>query len=463
MTNYKLSIAIASILLCAASCKSDGQQIEVDAYMNDLLKEHRITGAAVAVYKSNSWVLAKNYGYADAENKREITDATGFRIMSVTKNFIACAIMQLALKNKVNLDAPITQYLDNLPSAYLGVQLYHLLTHTAGVPDYVEVDGYMQQANKVQTPMEILKPILSKPLQFVPGERAAYSNSGYFLLGMLIEKISGKTLKDYLATNIFKPLEMNSTYLDDISTTNTSSAKGYAVINGKIQEVKPLNSTQYWAAGGIVSTIGDMIKWNDAVRTGKILPLAVIDQMMQPATLKDGKISEYGMGFELMNTPEMKVAGNTGAGIGFNCAALQFLNDHVTVVVLTNTSNGNSAMIAKNIHDLLAGSEKNKVMAGSDKKVKDKTDSLVAEVFTEAVKGNATRDYFGNEEVFIKFKNETVSYIREQGSLKEVVNKGEKINPESIVRRYQIHFEKGSTSWVIIFSKDGKIMVANHM
>lgn len=458
-----LNIPIVFLLLLVVSCKSNAQQNEIDNYINSLMKEQIISGAAVAINKNGTWVFTKNYGYADVDGKQEISANTAFGIMSITKNFIACAVVQLADKKKIDLDAPVTKYLDKLPPAYSSVLVKQLLNHSAGVPDYVEAAGYMQQANRSQTPMEILQPVLRKPLQFIPGEKVAYSNSGYFLLGMLIEKVSATSLKDYLATNIFKPLEMNSTYLDDISNINTARAKGYGSVNGKLQEVKLLNPTQYWAAGGIVSTIGDMMKWNDALRTGKLLPVTEITQMMQPAKLKDGSMSEYGLGFELMNAPDMKVAGATGAGLGFNTANMQFLNDQVTVIVLTNTSNGNSTMIAKKLHDMIAGADKSKAAAAPVKAGKDKLDSLVLKVFTEAVQGNAAKEYFGDDDVFNKFKSETIGFIQEQGNIKDVINKGEKINPESIVRRYQISFEKGNTSWVIIFSKDGKIMVTNHM
>ncbi len=463
MKIYLSRISIFFLLLSNASCNAHGQESEIDAYMNGLIKDQQIAGASVAVSKDGKWIVNKSYGYADVEGKINVTDTTGFNIMSVTKIFIACAVVQLADKKRIDLDAPITKYLEQLPKQYNNVLIYQLLNHTAGVPDYVEVDGYMQQAAKEQSPLEILNPVINKPLEFSPGKKNSYSNSGYFLLGLLIEKVSKWALNEYLAENIFKPLEMKNTFLNDKASKSLLKTKGYISVNGKLQEVMLLNPSQYWAAGGIVTTISDMIKWDDALSTGKLLPMKEVNQMMQPAKFKDGSMSDYGLGFELMNMPDMKVAGNTGAGVGFNTANMQFLNDKITVIILTNTSNSAAAMIAKNIYDMIANSGKVNNEANQTQPGKDKLDSLVLQIFTDTKNPEVYKQNFNDDASFNKFKNETINFIQSQGNLKDIVRQGEKINPQSIVRKYQISFDKGSTVWVIIFSTDGKIAVTNHL
>lgn len=457
-TTLLYGIAAFLILMCS-SCRSTGQPNTIDNYMSGLVKDHKVAGAAIAISKNGTWVLSKPYGYADIEGKIEVSVNTEFGIMSITKTFVACAVMQLVQGRKIDLDAPITKYVEKLPTAYSGILIHHLLTHSSGMADYVEEDGYMAQANRSQTPMEILQPVLKKPLRFKPGEKSAYSNSGYFLLGLAIEKASGLPLKDYLFKNIFAPLGMQATYLDEAAPKSEKRAKGYSIMNGKLQEVNLLNPSQYWAAGGIVSTLGDMMKWNEALQNGRLLPSTVIDQMMRPSVLSDGTMSEYGLGFELLNTPSLKAAGSNGAGIGFNAANMQFVNQKLTILVLTNTTNGNSTMIAKSLFELMTkGDIKGIESAGTQEK--DQLDSLVYKVFSNPV--TAGKEYFADEDAYSKFRSEISSYIEQQGKLADITRRGEKKNPETVVRRYQLNFEKGTTAWIIIFSQDGKIMVTNH-
>lgn len=442
------------------ACNTKGQENNLDAFMSDLVKTKKLAGAAIAVVKDDRLVYNKNFGYADEENKIAVTDSTQFNIMSISKIFIACSIFQLADKKLIDLESPVKKYLERLPAPYDQVLIYQLLNHTAGVPDYVHQSGYMAQVNRTQDPWEVLKPILDKPLDFNPGKKNAYSNSGYFLLGLLIEKVTGIGLNQYLKKNIFKPIGMSNTYLDSAVLSSKLRAKGYISSNGQLKEEIYLNPSQYWAAGGIISNKEDMLKWNDAFKKGVLLPPNEIKQMMQPSILSDGKTGEYGLGLELMNAPDMKLVGNNGVGLGFNTANLQFLNDGLTIMVLTNTSNSSSTMIAKNIRDILINS---KIQNDKLQTNQDKLDSLVVTIFTDTQKTLLNPQYFNDTMAFSKFKNEMYPFIQLQGNLLSLDKQGEKINPKSIVRRYQVSFEKGKMDWVIIFSKTGKIIIANHM
>ncbi len=274
-------------LILFTSCSSKAQENKIDAYINSLLLQKKFAGAAIAVLKDENVIFNKNYGFADLKNNIQITNSTTFNIMSITKNFIAFAVMKLADNNLINLDEPVKKYLKDILSKYNNVLIYQLLNHSSGIPDYVHIIGYMAQANQTQTPMEVLKPIFTESLEFNPGEKYAYSNSGYFLLGLLIEKVTGKKLSDYLKENVFKPVEMNNTYLESDSTQNTLNAKGYTKLNGELKEEIRLNPSQYWAAGGIISTKDDLIKWDKALIKGIILQKKEINQMIQPSKVSN--------------------------------------------------------------------------------------------------------------------------------------------------------------------------------
>ncbi len=440
---------------------TNGQTDRANAYLEGLVKDQKISGVAVAVLKGGDIVFTKNYGYVDLSKREAVTDNSQFGIMSISKNFVAVAVVQLSDKKLLDLDAPITKYLKNLPKQYDNVLIYQLLNHTAGVPDYVEVPGYLAQANRSQTPLQVLEPILNRPLSFKPGERSVYSNSGYFLLGLAIEKVSGSSLAEYLRKNIFEPTGMRSTFLDDNSRSGKPKTKGYVAISGELKEVVPLDPSQYWAAGGIVTTKSDIILWNAALRNGSLLPVKEISQMMQPSKLSDGSFGEFGLGFELMNTPNMKVVGYSGSGIGFNAAYLQFIDDSLTVIVLTNTSGSNSTMIAKTIRDSLLNKTEEVGVAGTAGK--DGLDAVLERLFLDSAKGVVDDTLFKDSDALVRFKNEILGHIKSQGTFKGLARKGERKNPDSIVRRYQVDFEKGATNWIFIFSTDGKITIVNHM
>lgn len=199
-------------LVCLISCKSNTQENRIDTLINNLLLQKKMSGAAIAVLKNDKVIFDKNYGFADIENKKPISDATSFNIMSVSKCFIAIAVMQLADKGKIELDASIKKYLNDLPDQYNSVLIYQLLNHSSGVPDYVKVPGYMAQANQTQAPMKVLQHVINKPLDFNPGEKNQYSNSGYFLLGLVIENVSHEPLSDYLRENIFERRTFRRSY-----------------------------------------------------------------------------------------------------------------------------------------------------------------------------------------------------------------------------------------------------------
>ena len=453
-TNLPFFISFAIVLLPQVILAQGGIFDTVKA----TFKHSKIAGGSAAVIRNGLLLCSLNYGYSDIEQQKPILAGTTFNIMSLSKNFIACSVMQLVNKKQINLDEPVTHYISNLPKKYDSVKVYQMLNHSSGVPDYVHVSGYMQQANKKQSPLELLSTILNYPLEFTPGTKSSYSNSNYILLGLMVENVSHETLGDYLRKNIFDPLDMEHTYLDDGLATDLNKAKGYALQNGQLIYQPPLDPSQYWAAGGIVSTVNDLILYNKALKSGRIVPLFILTQMMMATKLEDGSYGDYGFGFELMQTPGLEIAGNTGAGLGYNAAYINFLKDSITVIVLTNTSNGNSAMIAKKIHDILVPDKKSAV-----RDPQDRLDSIVSKVFRSAVKGNSDPQNFENAETYEKFKQNAVAFIQQQGGLLSLEQNGQKVNPESIVRRYKINFEHNSTIWVIIFSKGEKIIAANHM
>jgi len=463
MKNVKTSgsrSAIAKAFLLPLSflaLVANGRQLK-SASVTPIIQKANTAGASVRVIKNEQVVFSLNYGSANLENHVPVSDQTQFGIMSLTKTFVACGIMQLAEAHKLNLSDAVTPYVKGLPAAYRQVTIQELLSHTSGVPDYVHTEGYMQTTQRTASPMELLTPGFSRGLDFEPGTKSTYSNSNYILLGMIIERLSNASLARYLKSAIFGPLEMKDTYLEELNSNNRGKAQGYLARGDGFDVEKALNPTQYWAAGGIVTTGNDLSAFDIALAQGKLLPVAVVQKMMRPAKLKDSTDTDYGLGFELMRGGDLQLCGATGVGVGYNAANIHFSNTGATIIVLTNTTNGKSGLIANQVNDLMAAPPQPPAASAQ----KDSLDEITSSIIRKAVAGRVDTGDFASSDAAEKFRA-MVPFIQSQGKLSAIENKGQKVNPGSTVRRYLITFEKGETMWVFIFSKNQKVAVINHM
>jgi CubicO group peptidase (beta-lactamase class C family) len=197
-------------LLCLTFCAHASLQAdEVDQYIRAQMEEQHIPGLSMAVLRQGKAVKSQGYGYADLEQKIKVTRDTVFQLQSITKSFTGTAIMMLAEDNKISLEDKIGKYLDGLPDLWNGITVRHLLTHTSGIKDFIN-EPTVDLAKDLE-PQDVIRSLEKLPLNFEPGERYAYSNTGYHLLGMIIEKITGDTWQNFLRAKIFKPLKMKST------------------------------------------------------------------------------------------------------------------------------------------------------------------------------------------------------------------------------------------------------------
>jgi CubicO group peptidase (beta-lactamase class C family) len=325
-----------------------------------------IPGVSIGVVKEGRVLLAKGYGVANVELAVPATPDTAYGIMSVTKQFTAAAVLLLADEGKLSLDEKIPKYVSDAPVAWKDISIKNLLSHTSGIPDYTGVDGFFQHIRQDSPPRELIEPITSRPLQFPPGTRWRYSNSNYYLLGMIVEKVSGQSLDEFLTTAIFRPLGMNSTRLNDLTDVIPNRAAGYQWIGDNVDRPPPvvtgyhgpknvlqnaiyLSPTRTWAAGGIVSNVTDLVRWEQALLEGKLLRKETIAQMQRPFKLGEGKETEYGYGNELGQFKGHHIAGHQGSGVAFNAALLRLVDDRLSVIVLCNQTTAPSLPIAMHI------------------------------------------------------------------------------------------------------------------
>lgn len=304
----------------------------------------------MAVLRQGKALKSEGYGYADHEHQIIATRKTVYQLQSITKTFTATAIMMLVEDSKLALTDRIGKYLDPIPRSWEPVTISHLLNHTSGIKDFIN-EPTVNLAKDIE-PGDVIRSLDDRPLNFEVGERYAYSNTGYHLLGMIIEKITGQTWQDFLRAKIFKPLGMKNTDLNSAQCKLRNRAIGYyAWRDGRFEKgrfVAP--SILGYAGGGILSTVVDLAKWDHALFTDKLISRSSLEQMWTPAKLRDGARVDYGLGWGVDDHLGIPMIHHGGAHMtGFKTYFGKFPKQELTVIVLCNQRQANPANIAVGI------------------------------------------------------------------------------------------------------------------
>jgi CubicO group peptidase (beta-lactamase class C family) len=293
-------------------------------------------GAAVIALREGRTVLRKAYGMADLELGVPLQPDMVFRIGSMTKQFTAVAILMLAEEGKLAVSDPITKFLPDYPTGGRTITLEHLLTHTSGIKSYTDMGDFLANIRKDYTVKELIDHFKGAPMEFEPGERYQYDNSGYFLLGAIIEKASGMTYEAFLKKRIFDVVGMPQTSLESTSRITARRVHGYSKTDDTWTNADWMSMTQPYAAGAIVSTVDDLAKWDAALYTGKLLRPPMLQQAFTPHRLKDGKPIEYGYGWQPGRWEGFTVLQHGGGINGFVSMGVRVPERRVYVAVLSN-------------------------------------------------------------------------------------------------------------------------------
>ena len=335
--NRVLIVAILLLLVPSVAAQAD----KVDDYITSEMKNRRIPGLALAVVKNGEVIKAKGYGLANLELNVPVTTDSVFELASVTKSFTATALMMLVEEGKVGLDDRIITHLINAPYSWRDITVRHLLTHTAGfASDCKEIREQGWLAN--YTTAEMFEAGSKCPLDFAPGERWQYSCQGYFLLGMIIEEVSGQRYREFVRERIFQPLGMTTTTVLDQWEIIENRAAGYTLRDGELSHIRRISQVELPAHYGILSTVKDLAKWDAALYTEKLLKKATLDQMWTPVILNNGMPAPttcgfYGFGWCLNDLRGHRVVQHVG---GTGTVVFRLPDDKLTVIVLTNMGNG---------------------------------------------------------------------------------------------------------------------------
>jgi len=322
---------------------------KVDDYIKAEMHRNRIPGLSLAIVRDSKVVRATGYGFANVELSVPAAENTVYQIGSITKQFTATMVMMLVVENKVRLDDKITARISNLPASWSDVTIRQLLTHTSGIKDYTEVEGFERRRRVESTQAELLELVETEKLQFTPGEEWRYCNTNYLLLGMLIEQVTGKKYYQFLFERILKPLGMTQTHVNDRQAIIANRATGYIRIPGNLQNAPYFSPANAFGAGDLISTVEDMVKWDAALYSERLLKASSLEEMWTPVVLSKGGTAEYGFGWDVKSENGHRLIAHGGNITGFSCGILRFVNDKLTVIVLTNFGSINAEAIAQGV------------------------------------------------------------------------------------------------------------------
>jgi D-alanyl-D-alanine carboxypeptidase len=332
----------------------------IDADVTAILKTLRGTGATIEIVERDGSTYVRGYGLRDVARGLPAQAGTQYEIGSITKQFTAAAILQLKSAGKLKLDDRLAAYLPNAPHAR-EVTIRQLLSHTSGVPEYLDGPHIVSRAAKPATFAQLMALVAKKPLDFKPGTKFEYSNTTYIILGRVVEVVSKQPYEAYVREHLFAPAGMTQTATMADESRLPDMARGYTQKDGKTIPASPLDDSFAWSAGNIVSTVEDLERWNVALSSGKIIPAADYALMTTPVRLPNGASTDYGFGMVADSFEGQPRVWHNGGTFGFAATNQFFPNLSLHVIAFTNDGNGPDAAIAAKIFNDL-----NPTIAASD-------------------------------------------------------------------------------------------------
>lgn len=342
------------IFISFASCKSSGMSMKQKS-IDDIMSAYQSSdkpGASVLVFKDDKIVFKKGYGVSNVSTQEKITQNTNFRLASVTKQFTAMSILLLVQKGRLKLEDPLKKYFPSFPVYGKDIKIKHLLTHTSGLMDYEDLipPTQVMQLHDTNCLQLMYK---ANGLYFSPGAQYKYSNTGYAILALVVEKISGQDYGVFLKENIFKPLKMKySVAFEEGKSTIPNRAFGYSMDNGSWVETDQSLTSAVLGDGGIYTNTFEMTQWIKALWDYKLLGSEMQIQSWTRKKLNNGAPIEYGYGWHVEDYKNITHPHHGGSSIGFRNQLLLFPEQKLMVILLTNRNEGDPINEAHKIADL---------------------------------------------------------------------------------------------------------------
>jgi CubicO group peptidase (beta-lactamase class C family) len=357
-TLVKIILLVVIFLITTASNAFGQSKTEKINELMNLNNQYGLFNGSVLVVENGSVIYNKGIGLANMEWNIPNQPNTKHRLGSITKQFTSMLILQLVEQGKISLEAKISDYLPNYPEETgKQITIHHLLTHSSGIPEFLAIPNFMKEKSRVSySPTEFMSLFAGLPLQFIPGKKFSYSNSGYFLLGVIIEKVTGKSYEQVLNDNIFKPLKMNNTGFDHHSTVLKNRASGYLKI-GKIYQNADFGDMSIpYSAGSMYSTTEDLYLWDKALYANLLLSKKTKKLLFKPYVPAWG--GYYGYGWHILDKSvgketTIKVISHTGGINGFTTLISRMPDQKNLITLLNNVEHTDLTDIGLSISNIL--------------------------------------------------------------------------------------------------------------
>lgn len=316
-------------------------------------------GVAVVITRGGRTIYTASRGYADVGGRRPITPQTVFRYGSMSKQFTAAVIMQLVQEGRISLDDPLSRFFPDYPQPGASATIRQLLSHTAGIPNYTAVPGWMVEANTNHpySTAEMVALIRALPQRTPPGQAYAYSNSGYVLLGAIVEQVTHKPWHQAVAERITRPLGLRTLGYGADRESGAAMAHGYTNDHGQVRPSRLIHMSVPHAAGALVGTAGDFARWVHALHHRRVVNAASYAAMISPTSLPGGRTQPYGFGLGLEQVRGRPTIEHGGGIFGFSTYATYIPSEDLVVVVLANSDApaGNPSLLASRLAALAIG------------------------------------------------------------------------------------------------------------
>lgn len=352
--SIKTLLFVAIVFLCNVSVNAQNLEQQVD----ELLKAQYPSdgpGVSFLIAKDGKPIYKKAFGMADLELNAPMTTSNVFEIGSITKQFTAVAILILEEQGKLKVEDDMTKYLPDYPTKGKKITIHNLLNHTSGIKSYTSMSNFIENARTDMTPKVLIDVFKDEPMDFEPGEKFLYNNSGYILLGYIIEVVSGQTYEEFIEKNIFEKLGMDHSFYGHMDEIIPKRASGYSEKQDGYANANYLSLTLPYAAGSLMSTTGDLLKWQNALNTNKLLKKSSYEKAIHGSTLNNGEQITYGYGLEETDINGSPSIQHGGGIFGYTTMGIYFPKENIFVSGLTNCDCKNITAITTKIAAIAIG------------------------------------------------------------------------------------------------------------
>ncbi len=423
----------------------------IDDYVRQQMRRRDIPGVSIAIVRSGRVVKTQGYGFADLEQRVPATPRTVYDIGSITKSFTATVVTMLEREGKITLDDPVTKHLPQLAGGWDGITIRHLLTHTSGKKSVTVLSSRPEYTEE-----EFLRRAAAAPTEFPAGTRWAYNNTGYHLLGLIVERATAAPFWGTLADRVLRPLGMTATGTTDPKAIIPHRARGYVVVDGHHENAEAVHPASAPAAGGLVSTVLDLAKWDATLPTGRLLPTDALERMWTPTRLTGGKTYPYGLGWFVDQVAGHRNIRHGGQSLGFATSLSRYPEDRLTVIVLTNLGRANAHAIADGIAAFYLADLVPKPIADRDPA---RTTDLRT-LLTQMASGRLPAERFAPgalATIFPGGSSQAERFLKPLGPIESLRLVERRDDAQTLTDRLHVGFQKGEYVMAFTRNREGKI------